>query len=61
MSKKQFNLSTAEVPARAEYDDEELDLVRGKKIQVKNEGGTGGRTDDGPKAYNFTGVAPGSE
>ena len=59
--KQQFSVSSGEVPARSEYDDEELDFVRGKKIAVKSEGGVGGGAGDAGKTYNFTGIAPGSE
>ena len=60
--KQQFSVSSGEVPRKkSEYDDEELEFVRGKKIEVKNEGGAGGGANGAGKDYNFTGIAPGSE
>ena len=61
MAKKQgFSLSTAEVPAKSEYDDEELDFVTGKKIEVKSETMSGSGTSGGSKAYKSTSTASGS-
>ena len=61
MSKARFNLSSADVPAQSEYDDEELDVISGRKIQVKSELGGAGAGNEAPKDYNFTGITPGSE
>ena len=57
--KKGFNLSTAKVPAKAEYDDEELDFVKGKKIKVKSETVRSGASSRS-KAYSFSSTARGS-
>ena len=61
--KQQFGVSSGEVNARSEYDDEELDFVKGSRIDVKI--GAGGRAsgeeNGAKKDYNFTGIAPGSE
>ena len=51
-----------EAPKKSEYDDEEADFVTGKKIAVKSDVvNRGGGAGDGSKAYNFTGITPGSE
>lgn len=60
MSKKQqFTVSTGEVTAKkSEYDDEELDVVQGKKIEVKSGGGAGGAgTNGASKKYSTGGKA----
>lgn len=61
MSKKQqFSVSSGEVPGKkSEYDDEELDFVRGKKIEVKSEGAAGGVANGAGKGHKRT--TPGSE
>ena len=61
MSKSKFSLSSADVPAKSEYDDEELDVIAGRKIRVKSEQGGAGAVNEAPKDYNFTGITPGSE
>ena len=54
--KQQFAVSSGEAPAKkSEYDDEELDFVRGKKIEVKSEGVAGGRTNGAGKSYSTGG------
>ena len=55
--KQQFSVTAGEFTARkSEYDDEELDFVRGKKIDVKSGGGAGGATKSGAgKGYSTGG------
>ena len=57
MSKKQqFTVSTGEVTAKkSEYDDEELDVVQGKTIEVKSGGGGGGAGTNGASKKYSTG------
>lgn len=46
--KQQFTVSSGEFTAkRSEYDDEDLDFVRGKKIEVKSAEGGAGRAGTG--------------
>ena len=59
--KQQFGLSSGEAPSKSEYDDEELKVVTGRKIEVKSEKGGAGAGNGAAKTYNFTGVTPGSE
>ena len=54
--KQQFSVSSGEVPAKkSEYDDEESDFVKGKKIEVKSGGGAGGGTNGAGKSYSTGG------
>jgi hypothetical protein len=55
--KQQFTVTAGEFTAKkSEYDDEELDFVRGKKIEVKSGGGAGGGgTKSAGKSYSTSG------
>ena len=54
--KQQFTVTAGQFTAKkSEYDDEELDFVRGKKIEVNSNGGAEGGTKGAGKNYSTGG------